>query len=285
MSKVKRHELRLRTELWLCRKWKSWQAWWAEWKKPFVVTGRWVAAIYVVSILVVALVLLARMPSLAFRWPEAQDLQPQPAAGDRQPADTSSGVRIPGAILGGGGLLDFSELTQEEAESPAIATEHETPPEATQVQEQGLEPEPEPVAAATVVLQPLDFPIADGRIQNEYAASVKWSTLGDWRPHLAVDITVASTGEDVLAAARGTVRQVIVADPAWGNIIIIDHGGGWTTSYSNVNPAVAVGQTVAAQQVIGQVQDNPPWELLDPLHLHFILQQNGQPVDPSQKWR
>jgi murein DD-endopeptidase MepM/ murein hydrolase activator NlpD len=139
-------------------------------------------------------------------------------------------------------------------------------------------------ATAQMQLDRLYLPLADTKIQNNFALSTKSKTLGDWRSHLAVDFAVQN-GAEVLAVATGTVSKILTNDPYWGTVITLDHGGGWSTSYSNINsPTIRVGARVGARQPIGQVTENPPLELLDALHLHFVLLQNGQPMDPNSKW-
>jgi murein DD-endopeptidase MepM/ murein hydrolase activator NlpD len=97
--------------------------------------------------------------------------------------------------------------------------------------------------------------------------------------HQGLDIA-APTGTTVTAAAGGTV---IMAQwyGGYGNYILIDHGGGYSTGYGHLSAIyVSQGQTVARSQAIGAVgstgQSTGP-------HLHFEVRINGKPVDPAPR--
>ncbi|MEO0086962.1 MAG: peptidoglycan DD-metalloendopeptidase family protein [candidate division WOR-3 bacterium] len=79
-------------------------------------------------------------------------------------------------------------------------------------------------------------------------------------------------GTKVIAIAPG---RIVYADRfrGYGNMIIIDHGEGYYTVYSNLSEiAVRVGQEVKAQEAIG----------LSSEYLHFELRKEGQPVNPLE---
>jgi murein DD-endopeptidase MepM/ murein hydrolase activator NlpD len=109
-----------------------------------------------------------------------------------------------------------------------------------------------------------------------------------WRPnpfgggpefHQGLDIA-APMGTTVTAAAGGTV---IMAQwyGGYGNYILIDHGGGYSTGYGHLSAIyVSVGQSVQRGQAIGAVgstgQSTGP-------HLHFEVRIAGKPVDPAPR--
>lgn len=109
-----------------------------------------------------------------------------------------------------------------------------------------------------------------------------------WRPnpfggapefHQGLDIA-APTGTTVTAAAGGTV---IMAQwyGGYGNYILIDHGGGYSTGYGHLSAIyVTAGQSVQRGQAIGAVgstgQSTGP-------HLHFEVRIAGKPVDPAPR--
>src|SRR5665647_1997025 len=65
-----------------------------------------------------------------------------------------------------------------------------------------------------------------------------------WALHNGVDLAAPQT--TVVAASTGTIAQA-GWDTAFGNRVIIDHGGGITTLYGHlarIDPTIQVGQTV-----------------------------------------
>lgn len=97
--------------------------------------------------------------------------------------------------------------------------------------------------------------------------------------HQGLDIA-APMGTTVTAAASGTV---IMAQwyGGYGNYILIDHGGGYSTGYGHLSAIyVSNGQSVQRGQAIGAVgstgQSTGP-------HLHFEVRIAGKPVDPAPR--
>jgi murein DD-endopeptidase MepM/ murein hydrolase activator NlpD len=96
------------------------------------------------------------------------------------------------------------------------------------------------------------------------------------RMHEGIDIAVP-TGTAVVASAAGTV---IVAGwvGGYGNLVVVDHGGGLATAYGhNSGFASGVGQTVVQGQVIAYAGSTG--NSTGP-HIHFEVRINGSPVDP-----
>jgi murein DD-endopeptidase MepM/ murein hydrolase activator NlpD len=106
------------------------------------------------------------------------------------------------------------------------------------------------------------------------------SPFGDHRNHPGIDID-GVTGDPVQAAGRGTVLTAGAA-PAeysgYGNVVVIDDGGGITTLYAHLSRVdVAVGQAVEQAQQIGLI-GNTGASTGD--HLHFEVRVLNKPVDP-----
>ena len=96
------------------------------------------------------------------------------------------------------------------------------------------------------------------------------------RMHEGIDIAV-SNGTPVVAAAAGTV---IVAGwmGGYGNLVVVDHGGGISTAYAhNTSVTVGVGQQVAQGQLIAYSGNTG--NSTGP-HVHFEVRSNGGAVDP-----
>lgn len=161
-------------------------------------------------------------------------------------------------------------------QAPAVAAETPAP---------AAEPAPEPAEAPAPQSAPTAFtwPVR-GETLTEYSAEVLAydATMGDWRAHQGLDIA-APVGEHVLAAARGVVIDV-VQDDLMGATVYVDHGGGLASTYSNLAavPAVEIGDTVNAGDVLGSVGTTAIAESALPSHVHFAMSQDGAPVDPLE---
>lgn len=105
-------------------------------------------------------------------------------------------------------------------------------------------------------------------------------TMADWRTHDGVDI-LAQQGEVVCAAADGEVES-IEQDDLYGTTVVISHGNGIKTVYSNLadTPTVAVGDKVKSGAVIGSVGKTAICEIGQGSHIHFAMSKDGQSIDP-----
>jgi murein DD-endopeptidase MepM/ murein hydrolase activator NlpD len=96
------------------------------------------------------------------------------------------------------------------------------------------------------------------------------------RMHEGIDIGVPY-GTAIHAAASGTVIYC-GWESGYGNLTVIDHGGGLATAYGHQSSiAVSCGQQVSQGEVIGYVGSTG--HSTGP-HLHFEVRVNGSPVDP-----
>ncbi len=95
------------------------------------------------------------------------------------------------------------------------------------------------------------------------------------RMHEGIDIGVGS-GTPIHAVAPGTVIYAGWLG-GYGNVTVIDHGGGLSTAYAHQSSFAVGGGAVSQGQVIGYV--GCTGRCFGP-HLHFEVRVNGQPVDP-----
>ena len=113
----------------------------------------------------------------------------------------------------------------------------------------------------------------------EISSSFGWRThpiTKQKKLHTGADIP-APTGTPIQAAGSG---EVIYAGwyGAYGNAVVLDHGGGISSLYGHQSRiAVSVGQQVKAGQVIGYV-GSTGWSTGP--HLHFEVRVGGNPTDP-----
>ncbi len=99
--------------------------------------------------------------------------------------------------------------------------------------------------------------------------------------HLGTDFA-GSLGAPVRAAGRAVVALVANFYLA-GHAVYLDHGGGLMTGYFHLSRVdVAVGDTVAAGQIIGGV--GRTGRATGP-HLHWIARYGGITVDPTSLFR
>lgn len=128
-------------------------------------------------------------------------------------------------------------------------------------------------------------PYAEPSDVTPSAAGFTWPTSGQitsgfgprWgRMHEGLDIA-APTGRPITAAKSG---KVIVAGPSggYGNLVVIDHGGGLSTAYAHQSRiAVSVGDPVTQGGLIGYVGSTG--HSTGP-HLHFEVRVSGAARDP-----
>lgn len=94
--------------------------------------------------------------------------------------------------------------------------------------------------------------------------------------HTGIDIP-ASSGSNVVAASSGTVIHSGWLG-SYGNVVMVDHGGGIVTLYAHNSSTVAgVGQSVNKGTVISKIGSTG--NSTGP-HLHFEVRKNGKYIDP-----
>jgi murein DD-endopeptidase MepM/ murein hydrolase activator NlpD len=106
-------------------------------------------------------------------------------------------------------------------------------------------------------------------------------TMLDWRTHEGLDLA-ASVGTRVLATAAGTVTAVY-EDELMGTTIVIDHGDGLESVYSNLGAMsnVSAGDSVYTGDIIAAVGTTASAESGRDAHLHFAMYLDGVAVDPE----
>jgi murein DD-endopeptidase MepM/ murein hydrolase activator NlpD len=100
------------------------------------------------------------------------------------------------------------------------------------------------------------------------------------RVHNGVDLSGSGiSGANIFAVQSGTVFQASMGwNGGFGNFVIIDHGGGYSTVYAHMNSiSVSEGQAVTQGQVIGTV-GNTGFSF--GAHLHFEVRKYGTAVNP-----
>ncbi len=125
-----------------------------------------------------------------------------------------------------------------------------------------------PAIAASSGSGVLGWPVS-GPVTSGFGA--RWG-----RMHEGIDIAVGE-GTPVRAAAAGTVIYAGWMS-GYGNLVVVDHGNGLSTAYAhNSSLATAVGQAVAAGEIVSYSGNTG--NSTGP-HVHFEVRVNGSPVDP-----
>jgi murein DD-endopeptidase MepM/ murein hydrolase activator NlpD len=133
----------------------------------------------------------------------------------------------------------------------------------------------------------------------EDSQTMEWPALGeivmDYSPeHAVYDVTLehyrtndticiaAQPGTQVKASAEGVVKE-IKATKEKGNSVVIDHGNGWETTYSQLQDQllVAEGDVVEAGDVIGGVGNPSIYSVLLGNHLEFSVAKQDEDIDPK----
>ena len=123
----------------------------------------------------------------------------------------------------------------------------------------------------------------EGDIVREFAKDnlIYSETLKEWTTHQGIDIKADKTTV-VKAAEAGRVKS-IKNDPRYGLTIVVDHGDGFQTVYSNLltSEFVVEGEEVEKGQSLGTVGNTAVFEIADEPHLHFEILKDSIPQDPS----
>lgn len=123
---------------------------------------------------------------------------------------------------------------------------------------------------------PMQWPIyGHYRITSNYGMRTHPIT-GVYKLHTGVDIS-ASVGDDFTAMANGIVVKAGY-NSAYGNMVVIDHGGGVQTLYAHGSQIIVqLGQEVNAGDVVLKVGSTG---YSTGPHAHFEVRVNGSPVNP-----
>ncbi|WP_426561365.1 M23 family metallopeptidase [Angustibacter sp. McL0619] len=124
-------------------------------------------------------------------------------------------------------------------------------------------------------------PVAEGeyRITSDFGPRQSPGGIGSTF-HKGLDFA-APIGTTARAAAAGSVTAVkgVEVSGGYGNLIIIDHGGGTSTYYAHLSAVdVRPGQRVVPGMPIGKVGSTG--DSTGP-HLHFEVRRDGVPIPPN----
>lgn len=124
----------------------------------------------------------------------------------------------------------------------------------------------------------LRTPVEFTRISSRFSAGRMHPVLGKMRAHKGVDYA-APTGTPIYAAGDAKVEFRGVKN-GFGNVVILQHGGQYSTVYGHMSrfaAGLSNGQRVRQGQLIGYVGSTG---LATGPHLHYEFRLNGQHRDP-----
>ena len=157
-------------------------------------------------------------------------------------------------------------------------------PEVTSTPKPTPQVKPSPAPSQSALSSPVFTWPVKGEIIGDFSLEVLAydETMGDWRTHSGVDIA-AEAGTEVCAMSSGTV-EAVYHDDLMGTTVVIDHGSGVKSVYSNLaaTPTVLVGDEVGIHAVIGSVGSTSLAESSKPAHLHLEMIKDDLTVDPMQ---
>lgn len=120
-----------------------------------------------------------------------------------------------------------------------------------------------------------------------FSGSFAWPTGGqitsqygmrNGRMHQGIDIWNAQKGETPIKAAAAGVVSRAGHDGNYGNLVVIDHGDGWSTYYAHLRVIqVSKGQQVDAGSRLGYMGQSGN---ATGFHLHFEVRKNEESIDP-----
>ncbi|WP_250278742.1 M23 family metallopeptidase [[Clostridium] colinum] len=131
--------------------------------------------------------------------------------------------------------------------------------------------------------QEMSWPVF-GNIVSKFdmSTSVYDKTLDQYKVSDSICISTP-VGTDVKATAEGIVENIFLDDEI-GQTVVINHGNGWVSTYSQLeeNVSVAVGDVVDEGQVIGKVSEPSKYGVALGPHLDFKVLKDDTPKDPTE---
>ncbi len=128
----------------------------------------------------------------------------------------------------------------------------------------------------------MSWPV-EGRIVMDYSVdtAVYDKTLDQDRTNDSISISAPADAE-VTAAADGIVESVS-NDRVNGNSVVLSHGNGWKTTYSQLRDDVNVteGEVVCEGDVIGRVGTPSAYSEALGTHLTFTVSRDDSSIDPK----
>lgn len=132
-------------------------------------------------------------------------------------------------------------------------------------------------AQVRAALLPHNTPVTEGFIGSGFGRRLD-PFSGQWAMHAGLDFA-APPGTPILAAAGGVVSTAEF-NPAYGNMVVVDHGNGLQTLYAHASKIeVRAGEIVRKGQQIARVGSTGR---STGAHLHFEVHVDSVPQNPAR---
>ncbi len=130
--------------------------------------------------------------------------------------------------------------------------------------------------------QSMEWPVS-GQIVMDYSSDtgIYDKTLEQYRTNNSICIA-ADVGTEVCAASDGIITA-ITNDKVSGVTVSVDHGNGWTSTYSQLdeNLAVSEGESIHRGDKIGTIANPTNYSTALGPHLEFSVLNDESPTDPK----
>ncbi len=130
--------------------------------------------------------------------------------------------------------------------------------------------------------QEMTWPVS-GQIVMDYSTetAIYDKTLELYRTNDSICIS-SPEGTDVMASSEGIVENIFT-DNENGKTVVINHGNGWMSTYSQLQEEVnvAVGQVVKEGEFIGKIGSPSNYSVLLGPHLNFKITKDNTSSDPK----
>lgn len=114
-------------------------------------------------------------------------------------------------------------------------------------------------------------------VRGQITSSFGWRNGSQ---HQGMDIwNSAKTKAPIQVALSGVVTKASYFNNGYGNLVVVDHGGGWVTYYAHLSSIkVTVGQKLSTGDLVGYMGSTGN---STGVHLHFEIRKNGKPYNPA----
>ncbi|TCS95570.1 LysM peptidoglycan-binding domain-containing M23 family metallopeptidase [Hazenella coriacea] len=158
-------------------------------------------------------------------------------------------------------------------------------PQKLEVKSPETVPKPAPAKKGTIRLAAKSMSKPQKREAGSYR--FHWPVSGQitsnfgWRngrQHKGIDIwSAAKSGAVIRSSLDGVVTQAGYSG-GYGNLVVVDHGGGWVTYYAHLSKiSVSKGESVQTGQSLGNMGQTGN---ATGYHLHFEVRKDGQALNP-----